>query len=593
MFSTDPCISMPFGGENRRFHDPFLLPSSYVMPTDHQSVMDFALFLFYMNPGYMKAAERTTSYFVTDLKFDTKKGGVDERNTHLEFLKDQMGLLDFLIQTGNEYACYGNAFPWIYFPFDRVLVDMRHRGRPAEWALDQFGDLAKFHLTQMKYEVPDPRRTDLPMDKRPKVMLPFIDRPSRDRSRIRLRLLDPRQITLIFSELPGTVRVCYRFRPDFVRQIKEGVLAQVNTTPVSMLKAIRLDHDYLFNDKAVFHMKAPTISGISNSGWGLPGPIANFRALFQMQVYRKIDEAVALDYMLPFRIMTPKLSENSTGSDIDMLAPLWMKHMGQIIKDRRQDPFAMHSLPFPVNYMESNANGRILSPKDSMLFQKNEINENAGYPVELWQGTMQVQAMPVALRLFENSFFHIHRGLDRCARWINEATSRHLDQEQLDLGLKLPSTADDLEARSVMIQLAASGEVSRERAFKFLNIDDPVTEQKRRLEEDLEIERARAQQERQLEKEFMSGTLSAGAGSEPSGQAGTGGPQVTPGDIQQQAQQYAEQAVQSDPGSSSRLLRYLMNTNPQLHALTKEFMERIKRQQGSAAVAQLRQPQQG
>lgn len=587
MFSDDQTISVPFGNGARKFSDPFLLPSSYVMPTDHQSVMDFALFLFYMNPGYMRAAERTTSYFVTDIKFDSKKGGVSERKAHIDFLKDQLGILDFMINAGNEYACYGNAFPWIYFPFDRVLVDMRG-GSTAEWSLGQFGDHAKFNLHQMKYDVPDPRKPDIPMARRPRVMLPFLDRPARDRTRIRLRLLDPRQITLIYSEMPGKARVCYRFRPDFTRQIREGVLAQVNDTPASMLNAIRYDQDYLFNENAVFHMKTPTISGISNSGWGLPGPIANFRALFQMQVYRKIDEAVALDYMLPFRMLTPKLSEGTSSSDIDMLGPLWTNFIGQVIKTRREDPFAMHSLPFPVNYMESNANGRLLSPKDSMQFQKNEINENAGYPVDLWQGSMQVQAMPIALRLFENSFYHIFRAEDRLLRWINDGTSRFLDQETLDVSLKQPSTADDLEARSVMIQLAASGEVSRERAFKFLNIDNPVDEQKRRLEEDMEIERAKFEQERQLEKEFMSGTLGAGAGAEPA--AGGGGPSVTPGDIQQQAQQYAEQAVQSDQGTSARLLRFLMNTNPQLHALTKEFMERIRRQQGSAAVAQLRQP---
>jgi hypothetical protein len=353
-----------------------------------------------------------------------------------------------------------------------------------------------------------------------------------------------------------------------------------------MLEAIRKDQDYLFNERAVFHMKAPTISGISNAGWGLPGPIANFRSLFQMQVYRKIDESIALDYMLPLRILTPRLDGGQSMSDTDLLAPMWTNFVGEMIAKRRQDPFAMHSLPFPVQLQETNASGRMLSPKDSMQFQKDEINEGAGYPIELWKGTMNIQAMPVSLRLFESSFFHIHRNMAKIVRWANGAIASFLDREQLDIGLKMPSNADDMEARSIMMQMVANGEVSRERGYKFLNIDDPVEEAKRKLDEDLEIERAKADMQRRLEKEFSAGTLGAptGAGSTPAGPQAGG---VTPTDQMSQAQNYAQQIVSADSGTQQRLYRYLQNTDPQLHALTKEMAGRIRRQTGAQAVQQL------
>ena len=77
---------------------------------------------------------------------------------------------------------------------------------------------------------------------------------------------------------------------------------------MSMLKAIALEQDFLFNEGQIFHFKAPTISGVSNYGWGLPETIANFRHIHQLQVLRKIDEAVGLDYMLPFRLFHPNAS---------------------------------------------------------------------------------------------------------------------------------------------------------------------------------------------------------------------------------------------------------------------------------------------
>jgi len=898
-----------FGQSARRFNDPFLLPSSSVMPTDHQSVMDFALFLYYMNPAYAKAAERTSSYFVTDFKFDSKKGGVKERGDWLTYMKDELGMLEFLLTAGNEHACfagetkvttregvfpireltgrrvevlskggvfrpadfksygvqrlmevefsdgqrmaatpehqweirnmsgaervvttrdllpghriartvaprppknadyldgvrngfvfgdgsarrtrsiarffgdkdaamlpffegvgcapvpdkhrdgcvvvhglpkwmsempradaspsfwygfvsgflaadghcfrrdgsvilaqvdrsvleaiydqlprigmaagkihsqvrdteilgrayedhelhlltllkrfmrpedflipehrlnfernfdpacnygkliavkavreterveevfccvemvthtmvvgnailtkqcYGNSFPWIYFPFDRVLVDLRG-GRQIEWNLAQFGDLAQFNLGRMKYSVPDPREVERPMHKRARVELPFVDRIVRDPSRIRLRLLDPRYVTLIPSTMAGTARVCYRFPPDFLRNVKQGVLHEVNFTPRSMLEAVRADQDYLFNERAVFHMKGPTISGISNSGWGLPGPIANYRSLFQMQVLRKIDEAVALDYMLPLRMITPGATGGQAGADVEMLAPIWTSFVGQMIERRRSDPFALHSLPFPVQLQETDVAGRVLAPKDSLMFQKNEVNEAAGYPIELWNGSMNVQAMPISLRLFENHFFHIFRNFSRITRWVNGEVSRFLDREQLDVSLKTPSTADDLDARSIIVQMAASGEVSRTRAFQFLNIEDPVEEVRRRLEEDMEIERAKAEMQARLEKEFSQGTLGAPSGAGATPADGGSGAGISPQDIMAKADQYAQQVVQSDAGTQQRLYDYLRGSDPQLHALVKEKAERLRRQTGSQAVQQLTQGQQ-
>jgi hypothetical protein len=54
-----------------------------------------------------------------------------------------------------------------------------------------------------------------------------------------------------------------------------------------------------------------------------------------------------------------------------------------------------------------------------------------------------------------------------------------------------------------------------------------------------------------------------------------------------QAQNYAQQIVSADSGTQQRLYRYLQNTDPQLHALTKEMAGRIRRQTGAQAVQQL------
>jgi hypothetical protein len=298
------------------------------------------------------------------------------------FCCEEMETHSIVIDNGILTAqCYGNAFLRLHLPFDRVLVDHRD-GKYKEYALPMFGADVKYDYKAMKYDVPDPTTFDRPKDKRSRVKLDFIDRPSRDKSRIRLRKIDPRQVVLQHSFMSGKQQMIYRFEPEWVTMIKNSIMYQVNETPMSMLKAIALEQDFLFNEGQVFHFKAPTISGISNYGWGLPENIANFRHIHQLQVLRKIDESVGLDYMLPFRMFHPVPSAQASDPMNYMLLNRWGSEIKEVIKRRRLDPFAMHALPFPVSYQEFGAQGKNLAPKELVEYHNNVLLDSMGYPAE-------------------------------------------------------------------------------------------------------------------------------------------------------------------------------------------------------------------
>lgn len=582
-------ILAPFTGSggrrSKQFDDPFLLPSNASFPTELETALDFCLYLYYMNPQYRRASIRVVSHFVTDVDFSGETGDEKERDELRDFLASDLDLWGMMLELGEEWACYGNGFARLVFPFERKLQDTRGRNY-KEYDLAMFGQEhdMKYHWKEMVYEVPDPATMKGGKDKWKRIKLKFVDRPVKDMKKIRFQKLDPRQVTLQHSWTSKRTRVIWRFDPELRRAIKNGVLHQVNDLPMPMLKAMANDDNFLFKEDQIFHLKAPTISGVSNFGWGLPEVIANYRSIHQLQVYKKIDESVGLDYMLPFRIFTPQVDGNVQDPSIQLLFGPWRNEVNKMIRDRRKDPFAMYALPFPITYQEIGAPGKELTPKDLMEFQVNDLLDSMGYPAELFRGSLQVQQIPTALRLFENSFHFLHRGYDKMLKWAVKRVLDYMGREQIGVELQLPRMADDLEKRHIYMQLAAGAEIPRQVAYRPLGIDDPVEAAKQRAQEDAEIQKEVGQIQQEAEREMQEGSMEGIiAGQQAAAQQGGGGGGGAPGggggnpmQMQEEAMAIAQELVgQNDPQVTKEKLTELA-VNPNMEALVRKFMEDIR-----------------
>jgi len=601
---TNRNILAPFtnsGRAGRQFSDPFVLPSNASFPTELETALDFCLYLYYMNPQYRRASIRVVSHFVTDVDFSGETGDEDERDELRSFLATDLDIWGTMLELGEEWACYGNGFVRIAFPFERKLQDTRGT-KYREYDLSMFGThhKVKYLWREMMYEVPDPKTFHLPKGKQKRIKLKFVDRPVKDMSKIRFHKLDPRQVTLQESWTQKKSQVIWRFEPELVKAIKDSVLYQVNDLPRPMLEAIANNQDFLFKRDQIFHLKAPTISGISNYGWGLPEVIANYRSIHQLQVYKKIDEAVGMDYMLPFRIFTPQPDGNITDPTVQMLFGPYKQEMQRMIKQRRQDPFSMYALPFPVTYQEVGAQGKELTPKDLMEFQVNDLLDSMGYPAELFRGSLQVQQIPTALRLFENSFHFLHRGFDRLLKWSVEKVLDYMGREQIGVELQLPRMADDLEKRHIYMQLSAGAEIPRQVAYRPLGIDDPVEAAKQRAQEDAEIQKEVTQIQMEAEREMAEGSMEGIVASQQAAAQQGGGGMAAPGGaggggnplkMQEDAMALAQELVAAnDPNTTKQKLSELAASNRNMEALVRQFMEEIRREgasQGRQNAAQI------
>ncbi len=574
---------------DQKWGDPFITPSNTHVPQTVQDALELAEYLFYLNSRYRQANRRVTAHFIQDIEFQgVDKGSAEEQRGHRDLLYRVLGLRKILGEAGEEMGCYGNAFFRIYFPFDRYLI-IPNQKLYTEVSVGSIPEHhIKFRLSDMKYECPDPTQEGVPWERRPRVLCEFVDKASGNPDRIKIVKCDPKRFILRWNPISHATDYIYRFEEEFISDVKAGHVYQVNPTPRKMLEAIRDNQYFLFNPDEILHLKAPTVSGIQNGGWGLPETIANYRNIRQIQVYRRIDEAVGLDYMIPFRVFSPAQTASHGGPSDMVSGELHSRFLQQMIDKRRADPTALFAAPFPIAYAEFGASGKSLVPKDLIEFQTNELLDSVGYPRELASGSLTIQTVPTALRLFENSFSFLYEEYARLVQWVSRRVTQYLRIRSFQVQLRRPSMADDLEERNIYLQLAAGQEISRATAFRPFGIEDPVGEAERRIKEDQELEELRMRAKADSERRLTQGSIATQQSGTDSGGAPAGAPgEMTPTGVVGRAEEEARRLLQiPDNGTRAKELQKLRATDENLYAVTKQKMEELRSAGASMGRAQ-------
>lgn len=406
-------------------------------------------------------------------------------------------------------------------------------------------------------------------------------------------MLDPRYLTLEWSDFSLETRYTLRIPPKVRSAVANNDLWVINRTPIGILRAIKEGKDFRFDENRIFHLKAPYITGVSEGAWGVPEVLLSYRELHQLQVYRKVDEAVGLDRMLPLRMFSPQVTTNNVGeTTLTALLGEWESQMGELIRRKRRDPFAIHALPFPVNYQEfAGGDGRQLAPKDLIEWQTNNMLDAAGYPAELYRGTLQVQQIPTTVRLFENAFNHLHRGFHNFLVWVVRSLQEHATMETVEVALRSPSVADNIERQPIYLQLAAGGEFPRRLALRDIGVDDPEEAFRERVREDIAIDKIRNEESQIYERERQLGSMHDQVAMQQQGAAGgmpaSATAALSPLDIMSQAEEEAKRIVQLPGAQRRQEYQAIDSSNPNLGAMVRKKVDEYEAQAESQGRAQL------
>ena len=206
----------------------------------------------------------------------------------------------------------------------------------------------------------------------------------------------------------------------------------------------------------------------------------------------------------------------------------------------------------------------------------------------------QQNAVGPALRLFENAWSVLPDIYNEFLQHLADVIGKMKGLQPAKVSLTEITISDDLERKSVIGQLVAANAIARSELLKMYGLDyeDQV---KKKIEEDHIMQEA---QQEEAEKEqlqqandstvFGGGGGQQGGATAPGGGAANGGGS-TPGDIQDQAQQIAQQLFPLADQDRRAKLQEIKQQNQTLWAAAKAALEEMSQEAKSNGVSQARQ----
>jgi len=591
------------------------------MPESISDVMKLCEYIWLTSGQYKMAMQRVSRYFLTKVVFD----GVSdtEKKKYDEFFNGTLNIMSLLSEVADDLQCYGNSFTSLYMPFNRILIcEKCSLTRSISKIPD---DKISFDLKKLKFNVECPRCKS-------KQEHAHKDLRSNDEARINVIRWNVHEMQLLHDFLSGTTDYVWSVSHDLKKVIKEGKVFWLKTTPFEVIEAVAGKGVFKFNPDVVYHMKEPVICGVRNRGWGIPRMLSVYKDIWYVQMLKRYNEALALDYIVPFRLITPA---KATAADPLMQYDLanWSGQIEDMLVKHRRDPTGWNTMPFPVNYQVLSGEGVKLSPFQLIKQGTADMNDALGVPIEMYQGSMTLQAAPTAIRLFESTWPHIQSSLNGFLTWLIKGVSQAFGWEEAKAKLQTPTYADNLERKQMIFQLASANQISKQTAYASIGID-PEEEQRRMLEE-TSFQQSTQQdfEEQEAKKQEMQETMTQ-MSAPPQQQVGMMGPNqmpidpatgqpapmpamdpaaggggmvqplgglpgmtmpgdtnqaTTPQAIMQQAEEIAQQLMAMPETARKSELINLKHSNPMLHAQVKQIMTDMEQQAASQGVASMRQ----
>jgi len=632
--STNPLLSIPpVAGSG--FPDPYKDLASFVLPTTINEALDWAEFIAITNGVYFQAISRIASYCVTDVEVVPDKEAIgvldkEKRERYLKlFSKKGLNAVKLAYQFAQNLLIYGNVFVSLHMRFTRYLECPEcHAIMPYNAVIEN--DECDFRFTDFEFNLKCPkckkRHNFIPDDKY-----------SSSPEDLFVKWWNPHDMDLVYDAYTGDCSCIWRIPREYISLIRNGDKEAIATCPLEVIEIIKDGKNMRFDPNVLMFAKEDSLVGIRANGWGIPRCIPNFRSAWYWQLIQRYNEVLATDFIMPTRVLSPPAGADqpadavySTGMEI------FKTEMQNLIQEHRRDPAAWLISPQPVQYQTFGGDAATFLPREQLEHGMNTMLSSIGIPQDLYQGTLQVQAAPVALRLFENTWQWLVNYLNEFLDFLSSRTAFYLNEAPVELRFKRITHADDMARSQSIMQLMSAGEVSKTTGLATLGINkrEEVRLQAEEDRDTAEIQKAQeedTQLQQQMEELVPSGITTAlqeaqnpppeeggGGGAPPSGggapPAGGGGgapagapmpgggsadpldqmiaemgtqPYNTPQEMMEKAQTLVQQMQQMGPQRASAL-RKLKAKDPQMHMLVKGLLQDADSQMRSQGFQQMR-----
>lgn len=511
---------------NEHFPDPFYDMASMAFPDTIQEALRACEDVVSANGPYREAIRRVISYFITDIEVLSQSGeelGHEEKSKYEDFLNDTIGIKSVLQTVALDYLTYGNSFTSLLVPFRRYLSC---KGCGLEAPLKKIYNTPEFGFSWSNYQF----TANCPHCNYSGVWR-HVDRRSGEQDQIRVKRWNPHEIDILHDAYTDDVNFIWKIPDDYRNQLRKGHLFHLERASWEIVSAIKGNQHLLFDKDVVYHMKEDTLSGIKNRGWGISRVLTNFRQAYYVQVLHRYNEAIALDYVIPFRVITPQAQKGASGDVNDPVLSInlggFASRVNAMLNARRRDPARWNILPFPIEYQALGGDATQLAPMDLLKYGMDTLLASAGVPVDLFMGSLTTQAAAPALRLFEANWAALVHHMNRFLGKLVDKIAQVMSWEPVRCRLQRVTHADDLNKQMAYLQLMMGGQISKTTGLASLDLDF-LEEQRRKLEEERLAAEGTAKEQKKMEQQATMDEM-AQPQQPAAGNPSMGGPGMQPG----------------------------------------------------------------
>jgi uncharacterized C2H2 Zn-finger protein len=517
-------------------------------------------YLYYNSAQVFAALKKFSEYPITDITYDTTNTKLEDRTTHL--LEKVLKVKNVLILAGRDRWIYGNAFISIYQPFARFLKCPRC-GKIVN--IEHVNYRFKYQKLSFEYKCRKCKSN---------VAGKVIDRRLTDPKRINIIRWDPKQMDIDYDFVSGRTDYYYSIPPDIKDRIRKGNKLLLNNMPMAFLKAARDNKMFKFNDGYIYHMKVAAPAGISQQ-WGFPPLTSAMKLFLYTAVLRKANEAIALEHLTPFDIISPKQASANADPVQTIALTRFTGELEDNIKRHRRDPLHKMFAPIPVELSRLGGDGRAMLTLGEIKEAEDAIIASMGIPREFIYGGLSFTGSAITLRMLENQLLTYTSELNELLQWVANRSAKILGWSTVNVELTEFKLIDDVQQKGLMMQLNQGGQqIISNTTIAELNDFDLKKERERRLQEALDEVRFQAELNIKVQK------LQTSLAAQVQQQALMGAGGYDQQQIIGQAEQIVQQMMAMDPGTRKSQLHALQVEDYVLYSVV---VQRLEEQQTAMA----------
>lgn len=416
------------------------------IPRKIKDLFRWGEYLYYSSPHIWQAVTKLADYVITDVTYSTESSKVRKQ---YEAAFKSLEVMSHVKAAARDRMIYGNFFGSVYFPRVRWLMCESCKSLYNIESLPQDSVRYKIQKKVFEHDCPECGHTTRTATKSVRQM----EREIKDLARANLIRWDPKHIDPEVNPVTGRTRYYYSIPSKFKSRVESNDRSIIDDSPVEYLEACKDGESFRFADDAIFHMRIDAPAGVDDDGWGFPPLTAVIKQFFYTEILRRANEAIALDHLVPFRVLHP-VQGTQNANPVDKLdLARWVRNTKQGLKQHRNDPLHMSFAPIPVGVTQVGGQGRSMLTLGEVEMSENNIIAGMGIPREFLFGGLSYTGSSVTLRMLENQLLTHAKDLNKYLQWITDKIGAYMGWEVVEVQLVPFKFVDDMQQTSILMQL--------------------------------------------------------------------------------------------------------------------------------------------